>query len=305
MKNSLAIFALVFPLTLSAAEISPALRGVQNGVSRPAPAELEYNSYLQWAGPMLREGGRDRLSAFTSRVFDWYRANRDTGLPPEVYKNPEKIYVNIDRPLAETIELEASGEIEEGNTVGAEVYAEQSGSVKEALETMLYRWGKPTGAVEGKTYPPGGQFARRVEYYAPNPDWGPNAFANLSVRKDGGIVQNLTDRYLLLIRGDEAKGYDVLMQYLQPGGSTATQQVFAISLIRPVSPGKVAYKISTRFQGQSYKILGGVKIGRTQVGFNVQKIRAVQVESNGFLRELQTLGAIPDRKTDIEFVEEK
>jgi hypothetical protein len=297
VKFLLPLFLAFSPAALAA--LNPALIDVQTGVSRPAPAELTLAAYEKWATPLLANA--DGWSAFTPKVFEWYRNEKDRGLPREVYADPQRIYVNVERPLAETIDLEDSGDITEGNTVGAEVYAEQSGTITEALNTMLFRWGKPTAAAEGKTYPPGGQFHKRVDYFAANPDWGPQAYASLTMRRNGGLVQDLFDRYIVLIRGDETRGYDVLMQYLKPGGKTPTEKCFAIAILRPLPNGKVAYKISTRYQGQSYKILGGVKIGREQIGFNVQKVRAVQVESNELLKELQETGTIKDHKTDIEF----
>ena len=69
----------------------------------------------------------------------------------------------------------------------------------------------------------------------------------------------------------------------------------------PAWERKVSYKISTRYQGQNYTILGGIRIGRDQIGFSVPKVRAVQVESNGLLKELQDTGTIKDRKNDLEF----
>lgn len=82
---------------------------------------------------------------------------------------------------------------------------------------------------------------------------------------------------------------------------TSTEKCFAIAMLRPLPSGKVSYKISTRYQGQVYKILGSISIGRSQIGFNVSKVRAVQVESNGLLKELQDTGTIKDRKTDIKY----
>lgn len=287
-----------FP-AFAATEKNPALIDVQKGVVRAAPAELSLAAYQAWVTPLLREA--DAWSAFAPKVFDWYQNEKDRGLPREVYSDPQRIYVNVKRPLEETIDLENSGEITEGNTIGAEVYAEQAGTVAQALDTMLFRWGKPVRAWEGRTYPPGGQFQKRVDYFAPNPEWGPQAFASLTLRRNGGLIQDLFDRYIVLIRGDDRRGFDVLMQYLKPGGTTPTEKCIAIAIIRPLSDGKVAYKISTRFQGQSYKVLGNVQIGRDQIGFNASKVRAVQVESNGLLKELQENGIIKDRKTDIGF----
>ena len=125
--------------------------------------------------------------------------------------------------------------------------------------------------------------------------------SSLTMRRNGGLVQDLFDRYIVLIRGDEIRGYDVLMQFLKTGGQSPTEKCFAIAMIRPLGSGKVSYKISTRYQGQNYTILGGIRIGRDQIGFSVPKVRAVQVESNGLLKELQDTGTIKDRKNDLEF----
>ncbi|MGZ3651550.1 MAG: hypothetical protein ACXVB9_04545 [Bdellovibrionota bacterium] len=300
MKTYRLIFlALAFFSSAARADKNPALIDVQNGVSRPAPADLNLATYMAWAAPILK--GADAVSAFTPKVFEWYQNEKDRGLPQEVYNDPQRIYVNVQRPLAETQALEDSGDITEGNTVGAEVYAEETGTVSQALTAMLFRWGKPAGAADGHTYPPGGPFSKRVDYFAANPDWGPQAYSSLSMRRDGGILQNISDRYLVLIRGDATKGYDVLMQYVKPSVETPTEKCFAIAIIRPLGNGKTSYKISTRYQGQVYKILGSIKIGRDQIGFNVQKVRGVQVETAAMLKEFQDTGTIKDHKTDIEF----
>lgn len=279
---------------------SPALLDLPRA-AQPAPEQLEKEAYRKWVGPLLRVQGKDFTSAFTANIFSWYENEKSRGLPEEVSRDPDRIFVNVERPLRETIELEDGGEIEVGNTVGAEVYSEMNGSPREVLDTMLYRWGKPVGKEEGNTYPPGGPFARRIEYFAPNPNWGTNAFANLTLRRDGGIVKDLADRYIVLVRGNEEEGFDVLMQLVRPAGTTASQQCLAIAIIRPLGNGKSSYKISTRYQGQSYKVLGNVGIGRKQIGFNAGKVRAVQVETMEMLKELRAKGDITDHKTDIEW----
>ncbi len=302
MKILFALLALNLIPAAHAAK-NPALVDVVSS-PRAAPAKMNYDSYVKWVQPILSANGAEGLSGFTAKVFDWYESEKNRGLPSEVARDPERIFVNVARPLAETIELEDEGEITEGNTVGAEVYAEQAGTMKEALHTMLYRWGKPVNAAEGKTNPPGGHYQKRVDYFAANPDWGPGVYNSLTIRRGGGLIKNIFDRYLMVIRGNEQEGYDIFMQYLKDGGQTSSENCFAIAILRPLGHGKVAYKISTRFQGQSYKILGGIKIGREQIGFSVPKVRAVQVESNGLLKELQETGTIKDRKSDLEFGDE-
>lgn len=300
MNKILWMMGILVPALALASQVkNPALIDVQDGVYRPAPDS--FDSYLSWAEPILHGTKGDYTSAFTENVFSWYAEEKDRGLPHESYVDKDGVYVNVERPLRETIELEESGEIEEGTTVGAEVYAVMEGSVDQALEAMLYRWGKPVGKTEGWTYPPGGVFSRRIEYFSPNADWGTGAFASLSLRRDGGIVKDLADRYLVLVRGDANHGYDILMQFIGEGGRTPTTKVFAMAMIRPLEKGKVSYKISTRFQGQSYKILGNVSIGRRNIGFNVEKVRAIQLEYMSQLKELRESGKISEKKSDIEY----
>jgi len=296
---SLLILFLVTPL--QAGELSPALIDM-NFSARPAPTKLELKSYTEWVMPFLQDKGINRYSAFTPLVFDWYQEEMQReGLPPEVYEDPAKIYVAVDRPLRQTIELEEAGEIEEGNTVGGEVYAELDATLEQALTTMLYSWGKPVGKGEGRTYPAASPFARRVEYISPLPQLGEGAFANLTLRREGGIVKDIADRYIVLVRGDKQNGFTVVMQYVKPALKTLTQQVFAMAILKPTRDGKVAYRISTRFQGQNYKMLGNVSIGRSQIGFNRAKVRAVAEEYARRIEEYKTTGRIVDRNADIEW----
>jgi hypothetical protein len=296
------ISAMLFSSFAFTASLNPALIDVQTGKPRIAPEKLDQEAYLAWAEPILKPAaGTDYTSAFTSLVFEWYESERERGLPQEAIDAKEKFYINVQRPLEQTIELEEAGEIEEGNTVGAEVYAELDASAEQALTAMLFRWGKPVGKEEGNTYPAASPFSRRVDYFAPVADWGSNGFASLSLRRDGGIVKDMADRYMVLVYGDKDRGYDVLMQYIKPAGKTSTSRVFAIAMIRPLANGKTSYKISTRYQGQSYKVLGNVSIGRSNIGFNPEKVKAVQIDYANQLKELKETGNIKDKKTDIEF----
>lgn len=278
---------------------NPALLEMETGQARPAPVELTLAGYEAWAARALPEGA---ISAFTPNIFAWF--DREAGLsdlPEEVGRSADKILVNVAGPLAETIALEDAGEIETGTTVGAEVYAEMEGSVDQALEAMLFQWGKPVGKMEGRTYFTATPFARRVEYFSPLAEMGAGAYANLTLRRDGGIVKDLADRYVLLVRGDSARGYTVVMQFVKPALKTQTQRVFAIALLRPLGEGKVSYRISTRYQGQSYKVLGNVSIGRAQIGFNAEKVKAVALDYRSRLDELRKTGTITERRTDIEW----
>ena len=300
--------ALVLALGLAAglnayAEKNPALLDMQTGVSNPAPAVLSEKAYVAWANPLLdQEDGSFAYSAFTPHVFSWYEQEKGRdSLPKEVSADPEKIFVSFDKPIRETDALEASGEIEEGNTVGAELYAEMDGTVDQGLEAMKFLWGKPVGKEEGFSYPAPSPFSKRVEYFAPNADWGPGAYANLTLRRDGGIVKDLSDRYIFLVRGNSKDGYTVLMQYARPGGKTYSQACIAIAILKPMAGGKFSYRISTRYQGQNYKVLGNISIGRAQIGFNKEKVRAVAVEYRDRINELRTTGSIKNRAGSIKW----
>jgi hypothetical protein len=300
MKLLLGLWLIFCPLAL-AEEKNPALIEMEDGEAIQAPERLELESYSNWINPLLEDF--ESYSAFTPKVFEWYEEQLRTALPEEVYKDPGKIYVNVERPLRQTIEMEENGDIEEGNTVGAEVYAEMDGNVEQALEAMLYVWGKPVGASAGKTHPAPSPFSRRVEYFAPLPQFGEGVFANLTLRRDGGIIKDLSDRYFFLVRGNKETGFTVLMQYRRPALKTYSKQCIAIAMLQPLPNGKTAYRISTRYQGQSYKILGNIGIGRSQIGFNREKVRAVAEEYNKRIVELKTTGTIKDKKSDIEWGE--
>ncbi len=297
MKIGLSLLLLWSSLALAESP-NPALLEMEDG-TEPLPAVLDVQSYSDWVTPLLEN--HNSYSAFTEKVFAWYEEQKRLPLPREVAEDPGKIYVNVERPLAQTIEMESAGEIEEGNTVGAEVYAELDGTVEQALEAMMHNWGKPVGASEGKSHPEPNPFSRRVEYLAPLPNLGEGVFANLTLRRDGGIVKDLSDRYYFIVRGNKEEGFMVIMQYRKPALKTFSKQCIAIAMMQPLPNGKTAYRISTRYQGQSYKILGNISIGRKQIGFNREKVRAIAEEYNQRVIELRTTGKIQDRKSDLEW----
>jgi hypothetical protein len=292
-----ALSAQVFSALSAQAATNPALDGIINVGNRPAPAQLERNAYLRWAEPILKNGGKDYSSAFAEKIFAWFEREKDRPLPAEVQKDPEKIFVNVEGPKAETIALENSGEIEPYVAAGAEVYAELQGTVDQALEAELNLWGKPVGQSEGRTKPAPAPFGKRVDYLAPNPLWGSGVFASLEIRKNGGIINDLSDRYFVLVRGDSQKGYDIAMQFIGVVGESATSNVFAIAIIRPLPNGKSSFKISSRYQGQSYRILG--EVGRNTIGFSSSKVRGLQKNYMDTIVELRSTGKILDHTNDL------
>jgi hypothetical protein len=291
------LFAFLLLNVCAVAAPNPALDGIINVGTRLAPATLSADSYAAWVDPIAKPNGKDYTSAFAPSIFAWYAAQKDAALPPQVQQDPDHIYVDVDTAKKEALALEASGDIEPYTAAGANVYAMVDGNVDQALEAQLDVWGKPIGQMEGKTKPAPAPFGKRANWFAPNPAWGPGAYASLEVRKDGGIIWDLSDRYLLLVRGDSTHGYDVLMQFLGPVGTSSTTNVLAIAVIRPLPNGKASFKISSRYQGQSYRFLGD--IGRNTIGFSQSKVRGIQKSYVDSVTELRTTGKIVDHVNDL------
>ncbi len=298
MKLAIVTAAILSITGLAHADVNPALKGIQKGKIVPAPEALNVDSYLDWLDAVSKvQGWQDIASAFTDKLFTWYENEKNRGLPSEVYPNSDLIYVNVERPKQETVELEEQGDIESETTIGAEVYAEMDGSIDQVLDVMLYRWGKPIGKTDGETHPNGGMFSYRAEYFSPNQEWGPHGYANVSNRTNGGLLKDMDDRYLVLIYGDNIRGYDILMQYLAPHGKTATKKSLGIATMRPLPNGKTAFKITTRYQGQSYNI--PLIDGRSVFGFNESKVRAVQKEFSDMLKDYRSGGKFKQTSSDL------
>jgi hypothetical protein len=289
-------FSLAFAVPAPAAP-NPALDGIVNVGTRLAPTELSLDAYNRWVEPIARPAGRDFTSAFAPKIFAWYEREKNAALPGQVNQDPEKIYVDVGTAKAQALALEDSGDIEPYTAAGADVYAVVDGNVDQALEAQLNCWGKPVGQSEGKTKPAPAPFGKRANWFAANPLWGPGAFASLEIRRNGGIIRDLSDRYLLLVRGDSRKGYDVLMQFLGPVGQSGTTNVLAIAVIRPLPNGRASFKISSRYQGQSYAMLG--EIGRNTIGFSQSKVRGIQKSYVDSVAELRDTGKIQDHVNDL------
>lgn len=297
MKYLPLLLCLSFPLSAFA---NPALEGIPNVGERHAPAELNRDTYLQWAEPILNATGNDLTSPFTDIVFAWYEEQKNSPLPEQVAKDPQKIFVDTLSAKRQTIDLEEKGFIPPYVTAGANVYAEIPGTTDQALDATLYLWGKPAKQAEGKTKPVATpSHSARVNYLAANPLWGAGAYGSLEIRSNGGsgLVSDLSDRYLMLVRGDSVKGYDIFMQYIGPGSTTETTKVFAIATIRPLPNGKVAHKIASRYMGQSYGALKSM--GRELFAFNAAKVRQIELTYVKYVNELRTTGNIADEKNDL------
>jgi hypothetical protein len=292
----LALLSLAVSFSAQAA-VNPALDGIINVGTRLAPQDLSLDAYSRWVDPIAKPNGKDFTSSFAPAIFAWYESNKSAPLPAQVSQDADKIYVDVETAKAQALELEDSGDIEPYTAAGADVYAIVDGNVDQALEAQLNVWGKPVGKLEGKTKPAPSPFGKRANWFAPNPAWGPGAYASLEVRKDGGIIWSLSDRYVLLVRGDSATGYDILMQYIGPVGQSPTTNVLAIAMIRPMPDGKASFRISSRYQGQSYRFLG--EIGRSTIGFSQSKVRGIQKSYVDTVTELRATGKIADHANDL------
>jgi hypothetical protein len=253
-----------------------------------APAELDRRAYRQW----LRTIG-STISPFHEQMFHWLDEEQSRPLPREVNADPDRLYISVDRPIAETDELERAGEIERGVTYGLESYAIVPASVDHVLETILFRWGKPVGEAEGTTYPPDSLFGFRQETLTKH--WGENSYRTVTVRTNGGIAKDQNDIFSLLVREDGRGGYLVAGNFFGPNGKTTTTSFLTIMMLRPLPGGETELRMSGRHLGQSYNTFG-IEIGRRQFGFNPSKIREGQMEFLSQVAELKKTGRITERR---------
>lgn len=253
----------------------------------PVPPErVERGSYAQW----LTQVGAS-ANPYTDFVFTWFEEQLSRSLPPEAGTDPEKLFVTVDRPLAEAVRLESSGDVEEGTTYGLETYAVVDAPVGVVLETILFRWGKPVGQERGVTRPGDTVYGFREERLAP--EWGPGAYKTITTKRNGGIAGDQNDSHVLLVRGGPQEGYVLAGSFLAPTGDTITSSFLTLILIRPLAGGKTEYRVSGMMTGQNYAYLG-IEHGRRNFGFNVGKIREGQREFLGQVKSLRETGKIPE-----------
>jgi hypothetical protein len=253
-----------------------------------APANPNHAAYRAWL-----ESLDTPVSPFFDDLFAWNEAQEKTPLPAEVARDPQRLFVSVQRPLAETIRLEDSGEIEESVTLGLESYGQLNAPVSVVLETVLFRSGKPVGKTEGTTYPHDSIFGFRQESLRER--WGQGAYYVTNKKTGGGIVRDQNDSYTMLVRGNAERGYLVLSSFLAPVGATETKSALTIVRLVPLPGGRTDYRISSRFMGQSYGFFGK-EAGRANFGFNVTRIRQGQLEFYAQVKELMETGKISERR---------
>ncbi|MCO5141708.1 MAG: hypothetical protein M9962_01305 [Oligoflexia bacterium] len=265
-----------------------------NAHSLEAPAQIEREGVLSWY-----ESIDSNVSPYYDYVFDWLEEQRETDqLPNEVYQDPEKIFVRVDRVLAVTIELEDVGEVERAITYGLETFMEIDAPVETVLETMLFRWGKPVGAAEGKTFPYDFVYGFRRE--ALTREFGENTYKTFTIKTNGGIAKDQNDSFTLMVRSDEKGGYELLGSFFAPMERTSTSSFFTLMKMQPMGPNKTAFRVTGMHTGQSYGFLG-IEYGRKNFGFNLLKIREGQKEFLGQVYHLRDKGWIPERRPNSMF----
>lgn len=285
MLRLLAASLLLLPLS-AAALTSGQAAGTDAG-SAP-PATVTRASHETWLRAI-----DSPVSAFHDKIYDWQEEQLRSPLPAPVNSDPDKLHVAVERPMRETIELEQSGDIEEGNTIGFEAYAIIPAPVATVLEAKLFTWGKPVGRAEGETWPFDSVFSRKHDTLKAK--WGAGNYYCTSDTSGGGIVKNLHDDYTLLVRGSDAAGYTLTAAFFAARESSPTSSHLSIVTLKPLSGGRTEFRQTVRQQGQSYKIFG-IDYGRRNFGFNAARVREGQKQFFATVNELKTTGKIRENK---------
>lgn len=273
---------------LTAALLGATLLGTSAFAGAPVPpATIARDTYPQWLKAI---GAPD--TAFFDYTFRWYEAQANKPLPPQVNADPDKLFVSVDGPLAETIKREKEGDVEESVTFGLETYGIINAPVTTVLETILFRWGKPVGKPAGVTHPNDTVFANREE--RASPDWGPGSYHTITKKSAGGVAADQNDEFSLLVRGDAAHGFVLAGSFIKPAGSTTTSSYITLMIIRPMADGRTDYRVAGFLTGQSYAFFG--PSGRLNFGFNAARIRDGQKDFYGQVKALKETGKIPERK---------
>lgn len=252
-----------------------------------APVTIERASYGAWL-----DATSSARSPFFEKLFDWLDEQSARELPPEVASDPEKLFVAVARPLAETDELEGNGEVEEGVTYGLETYGVINAPVATVLETILFRWGKPVGQAEGETFPVDSVYGFRREKLKAV---APGTYETETTLTGGGVAKDQNDRSTLLVREDGRGGILLVGQFFGANGRTASTSSMSVMWLRPTADGKTDYRVSGRYTGQSYTTFGK-EFGRRNYGFNATRIRAGQKDFYGQVAELKATGRITERR---------
>jgi len=253
-----------------------------------APAFVDRSGYAEW----LAQIGSKR-SPYYENLFRWLDEQVASPLPAEVHRDPDRLWVTVDRPLRETILAEESGAVHPAVTYGLEAYAVIDAPIETVLQTILFRWGKPLKLPEGVTYPIDTVFSFREEKLSRR--WDPNSYQAVTTLRGGGLAKDQNDVSSLLVRGSEEQGYLITAQFLAPNGKTLSTSSMSFVWIRPLAGGKTDFRVSGRYTGQSYLVFG-IDFGRRNYGFNLARLRVAQLDFIAMVGELRKTGKIRERR---------
>lgn len=274
-------------LVLSALTLLGATSASAAGTPTP-PEGIDRASHAAWVQAIGAS-----VSAYDSFMFAWYQEQLTRPLPSQVNADPDKLFVTVERPLAQAVEKESNGEVDEGTSYGLETFGLINAPLPIVLETILFRWGKPVGVNEGVTYPYDTVYGYRQERLSPQ--WGPTSYYTVTTKRNGGIAKDMNDAFSFLVRGNDKAGYVLVGDFIEPTGPTATTSSISMIIIRPTSDGRTDYRVVGMQTGQSYSFVG-IEQGRKNFGFNARKIRDGQKDFLSQVYSLRDTGKIPERK---------
>ena len=242
-------------LSLTAASALVLSLAAQAGVPVPPPT-IDRATYPAW----LQQIGAP-ASPYFNFAFSWLEEQSKKPLPAQVAADPEKLFVSVDRPLAEAVKAEGAGDVEEGTSYGLETYAIIDAPVATVLETILFRWGKPVGQPAGITHPFDTVFGFREE--KATPEWGPGSFKTITQKKNGGIASDMNDSFSLLVRGNPQQGFVIAGSFLAPTGATTTSSFITMIVIRPMADGKTEYRVAGLLTARTIPSSVSIRAART------------------------------------------
>lgn len=187
-------------------------------------------------------------------------------------KNP--YWYDVSRSYLQTLQLENDAEIaiREQSTIGWESYAIIDEPIESVLAAYLFRNGHPIEGMpksgSATVYPNDDLFQyRRDQSWSREAYWGPNTLVNHTIKwqAKSTFVADLSDAYLLLLRGTAETGYLVVSQFLGPfcpasegveerHCETEMQSSFTILILKPNGPNQTLYKMSSRSVGQNQEV---------------------------------------------------
>jgi hypothetical protein len=252
------------------------------------PTSVTEANYEAWLGTIGAPA-----NPFSEYVFAWYQQQRNSPLPAEVSADPDHLYVNVDRPMQETIALENSGDVDSGVTYGLEAYGLLEADIQTVLSAKLFGWGKPVGQASGTTYPVDAVFNHTMRTFAPR--WGAGAYYSTAIQTGGGLARDLNDTFSIILQGNANDGYVLYTSFLAPGGDTQTTGHFSIVTIRQAGPGKTEFRQLAFQIGQSYASFG-IDFGRKNFGFNYSRVRQGEKGFLSQVMELKATGKITEQR---------